>query len=137
MARDKPIQDARATQAMGAQVLLLRTRNRARRERDCAGERETAICGTRSACYGGTEKEGTKEMKPKMQTKTCAWREWIHGQLHNNTYWVSDLPGHGGKDWGYTLDSRKAIHLSPYWQRRFAADMRRVGYEARFVECLA
>ena len=50
-------------------------------------------------------------------------------------YWVSQLPGDGGVDWGYTERSAEAITLTPYWQRRFAADCKRVNSEARFVEC--
>jgi hypothetical protein len=73
------------------------------------------------------------------QTQTrpaLTWREWIHGS--HITYWVSELKGdghlRGRADWGYTTDPAKAIPLSPYWQKRFAADCRHVGYEARFSE---
>lgn len=45
--------------------------------------------------------------------------------------YVSDLPGHGGKDWGYDARPQKAVPLSEYWQRRFVRDMERVGREAR------
>jgi len=41
--------------------------------------------------------------------------------------YVSDLPGHGGVDWGYDWNVSKAIHLTPYWQRRFRKDTERVG----------
>jgi hypothetical protein len=43
--------------------------------------------------------------------------------------YVSDLPGHDGlqksatypnSDWGWSTDRKKAILLTPYWQRRFA-----------------
>ena len=48
------------------------------------------------------------------------------------TWYVSDLPGHAGtvrikagpernSDWGWTDKRKKAIILSPYWQRRFVA----------------
>jgi hypothetical protein len=47
-------------------------------------------------------------------------------------WYVTELPGQGGKDWGYGNASR-AIPLSPYWQRRFAADMARVGSRASFI----
>lgn len=49
------------------------------------------------------------------------------------TLYASDLPGHGGKDWGYTDRSEKALPLSPYWQRRFAANCRAVGVQCRFI----
>lgn len=49
-------------------------------------------------------------------------------QLHvplTRAYWyVSDLPD-GTADWGWTEDIRKALRLSPYWQRRFSAFCRR------------
>ena len=41
--------------------------------------------------------------------------------------------GDDGVDWGYHTDPKKAIPLSTYWQRRFAADCRRVGVTARFT----
>ena len=58
------------------------------------------------------------------------------------TWYVADLPGHNGtkrirtgpevnSDWGWTADRGQAIQLTPYWQRRFLADRRRVGREAR------
>ena len=60
--------------------------------------------------------------------------------------WVAQLPGDGGVDWGYsthttgTLFNPKAEHgldlpiiLTPYWQRRFAADCRRTNTVAVFV----
>lgn len=37
-------------------------------------------------------------------------------------------------DWGYTTDVNKAIHLSPYWCDRFAADCRAVGVVAQFFD---
>ena len=56
---------------------------------------------------------------------------------YNNIWYVSDLPGHNGhmrikvgsernSDWGYVTDAKKAIRLSPYWQRRFAKNCRDV-----------
>lgn len=48
-------------------------------------------------------------------------------------YWVAQVKGDGGKDWGYTSHSELAIDLSPYWQRRFAADCRYCGREAQFI----
>lgn len=55
-------------------------------------------------------------------------------------FYVAQKKGDGGKDWGYTeltpgqppdvLD--RPILLSPYWQRRFAADCRYVGATPNF-----
>lgn len=51
----------------------------------------------------------------------------------NRVLYVSALPGEGGADWGYTTRFEgvngmdKAKPLSPYWWRRFAADMRKCG----------
>lgn len=58
-----------------------------------------------------------------------ASREWLPRQI----VFVAQLPGDGGKDWGYTSDRSKAIPLSTYWRRRFAADCRRVGTLAHFA----
>jgi len=46
-------------------------------------------------------------------------------------FYVAQLPGDGGKDWGYTENRDHALKLSPYWQRRFNADCRRIGQVAR------
>lgn len=35
--------------------------------------------------------------------------------------YVSALPGDGGVDWEWTEDRKKAIALTPHWQRRFAS----------------
>lgn len=52
-----------------------------------------------------------------------ARRHW-----QNSTYfYVAQLPGNGGKDWGYSERREDAIELSPYWQRRFLANCRFVG----------
>jgi len=48
-------------------------------------------------------------------------------------WYVSATPGDGGVDWAYTGNRSEAIVLSPYWQKRFAADMRRVGDVANFT----
>jgi hypothetical protein len=58
-----------------------------------------------------------------------AYRRWHTGTI----FYVANLPGDGGKGWGYTTKAADAIPLSPYWQRRFAADCRRVGTEAQFI----
>jgi hypothetical protein len=48
--------------------------------------------------------------------------------------YVANLPGDGGKDWGYTGEYRKAIRLSPYWQRRFRSDVAYCGDICVFVD---
>jgi hypothetical protein len=46
-------------------------------------------------------------------------------------FYVSEKIGKVG-DWGYTTNVSKAIHLTPYWQKRFKADCERVGVVAKF-----
>ena len=48
-------------------------------------------------------------------------------------FYVAQLPGQDGVDWGYVTDYKKAITLNRYWQRRFAADCRRCNSEATFI----
>lgn len=49
---------------------------------------------------------------------------WKHtGQP--KTVYVAQIPGDGGKDWGYTDKREQAIPLSVYWRRRFECDMTR------------
>jgi hypothetical protein len=66
--------------------------------------------------YGGT-------------VRTIAYRQDF--VKHENWY-VAQVPGEGGVDWGYTTDIAKARGLNKYWQRRFAADARHVGHKAYF-----
>lgn len=47
--------------------------------------------------------------------------------------YVSEKPGEGGKDWGYTPDRARAQVLPNYWLRRFQADMRAIGDGAVLV----
>lgn len=59
-------------------------------------------------------------------------------RLWNPATWlvlyVSDLPGPRGiPDWGYNKDPKKAINLSPYWAKRFAAHCKRCGAVAHFT----
>lgn len=42
-------------------------------------------------------------------------------------FYVSEIPGKGGKDWGYTAFADKAIPLSTQQARRFRAHCRHVG----------
>lgn len=62
-------------------------------------------------------------------TKFVCSRLWSPGK----TFYVAATPGQGGKDWGYETESGKAIPISPYWKRRFMADMGRVN--GRGVNC--
>ncbi len=59
-----------------------------------------------------------------------AYRIW--NKATGSIYYVAQLKGKVG-DWGYTSDPSQAIRLTPYWQRRFAADCKYVGSEARFI----
>lgn len=52
-------------------------------------------------------------------------------------FYVAQLPGQGGKDWGWTERYGEAILLSVYWQRRFTADQRHCGRVAYFVPWMA
>jgi len=61
--------------------------------------------------------------------KTIAIRTIRNG----SPLYVEELKGKVG-DWGYTSNAASAIHLSPYWQRRFAADCRYCGADFVFVE---
>jgi hypothetical protein len=38
-----------------------------------------------------------------------------------------------GSDWSYTNRSDQAMKLSPYWQKRFRAHMRRCNGVAKFI----
>lgn len=67
-----------------------------------------------------------------------ASREWTKG-----IWWrVASLPGDGGVDWGYTGKAigeggnDRPLLLNRYWQRRFTADMRRVGARSTLTPCV-
>ena len=62
---------------------------------------------------------------------TIGYREWKPGVI----FYVANLPGddNPNSDWGYVTNSAQAIHLSPYWQRRFNADCNRVRATAKFL----
>ena len=47
-------------------------------------------------------------------------------------FYVESVKGKRG-DWGYTSDVKKALPLSDYHARRFAADCRAVGVTAQFT----
>lgn len=44
-----------------------------------------------------------------------------YAQWNDRLFYVSELPGEGGKDWGYTTDASQAKQLSQYWVRRWNA----------------
>ena len=66
--------------------------------------------------------------------QAITYRNWNwNPRTHTHTiFYVASKPGDDGKDWGYHTDPSKAIPLSPYWQRRFAADCRRVNATPHF-----
>ena len=64
--------------------------------------------------------------------QTIASRYW---DKRNPVFYVSELIGKVG-DWGYTTDVTKAIHLSPYWQKRFTSDCNKSGVKANFIKVL-
>ena len=42
-------------------------------------------------------------------------------------FYVAQVPGDDGVDWGYVTDRAKALPLNQYFMRRFVADCRRAG----------
>jgi len=65
-------------------------------------------------------------MKPNARKQESAWvcyRQW--DQL--KVFYVTETPGNGGEDWGYSLNPTDAVLLNTYWMRRFKADCARVG----------
>ena len=58
---------------------------------------------------------------------------WKTGPQYPKTFYVANLPGDGGKDWGYSEKREQAIPLSVYWRRRFEADMGRCNRVGAFV----
>jgi hypothetical protein len=70
------------------------------------------------------------ESAPNVNDGTAiAWTQWDARTI----YYVAQVPGEDGADWGYVTDPKKAKRLSRYWQRRFAASCRRCGHPARFI----
>lgn len=49
-------------------------------------------------------------------------------------HYVREIPGEGGKDWGYVDARELARPLSPYWQARFRNDQQFCGRNAHFLE---
>lgn len=60
-----------------------------------------------------------------------AYRYW---NQNYPIFYVANLKGEVGKDWGYSDKACDAVPLSPYWHKRFAADCKRVGVVANFVD---
>jgi len=52
-------------------------------------------------------------------------QKWIVWRLGNDNRidYVSEVPGDGGVDWGYTWDRKKALPLSMFQLRCFESDM--------------
>lgn len=63
---------------------------------------------------------------------TLGWRIWFVYGIPR-VWFVSHLPGDGGKDWGYTDDEFKAIHLEPEMQAQFLSDMRACGTDGHLL----
>lgn len=59
-----------------------------------------------------------------------AYRYWSQNYP---IFYVANLKGKVG-DWGYSDKACDAIPLTTYWQKRFAADCKRVGVVANFVD---
>lgn len=64
-------------------------------------------------------------------TSRSGW--WLLVSNNKRTSYVSDLPGDGGKDWGYTSDSIQARHCTDRDKQRFISDMRLCGLTATCV----
>ena len=62
--------------------------------------------------------------------KTIACRFWSKASPR---FYVAQVKGDGGKDWGYTTKINDAIGLSPYWQRRFKNDCEHCNSTAQFL----
>ena len=62
-----------------------------------------------------------REMK--QEPKYVLYRQWDTCRC----FYVANLPGHGGVDWGYSERPSDAIPVSRYWMARFKADCARVG----------
>lgn len=49
---------------------------------------------------------------------------------HTPRWWVAQVQGEDGVDWGWTNDAAQAQLLTPYWQRRFMAYGRACGWKS-------
>jgi hypothetical protein len=68
----------------------------------------------------------------KNDKKYIASRTW--NPVTKQTFYVANLPGHEGVDWGYTKERSKALPLSRYWARRFSAHCARCSDMASITE---
>lgn len=59
--------------------------------------------------------------------KQIAYRFW---SAKSAPWYVSEVKGNGGADWGYTTDINKAVVLNTNQWKSFAKDMREVGCAA-------
>ena len=59
-----------------------------------------------------------------MATKQIAYRFW---SPKSPAWYVSEVKGNGGVDWGYTTDITKAVVLNINQWKSFAKDCRDVG----------
>lgn len=64
-----------------------------------------------------------KQVRTHAQKRYICCRRWGN----NAVYFVREVLGEGGADWGYVFEPGKARPISTYWMRRFVADMRAVG----------
>ena len=67
-------------------------------------------------------------MKQRTVGNTICSRQWFPN--NGTRFYVANVPGDGGRDWGYTTEPAKALPLNAYFVRRFVADCRRVGTTA-------
>ena len=70
-------------------------------------------------------------MKP--ERKYVLYRQWDTARV----FYVTDLPGHGGVDWGYSERPSDAISVSRYWMARFKMDCARVNQHGLCYEVSA
>ena len=64
------------------------------------------------------------------QGNLIASRQWNARTL----FYVAQVPGDMGADWGYTTERAKALPLNRHFAKLFAADCRAVGSVARLTE---
>ena len=68
-------------------------------------------------------------MKQRKRGVMIAWRFWNYSFP---VFYVQNIPGDGGVDWGYTNDVAKALPLNKYFAARFRKDCERVNATAHF-----
>lgn len=67
-----------------------------------------------------------------------AYRAWINaknpGKINRNKlYYVAQVAGDGGADWGYVTEYDQATPLNESQAKQFRADCRATGYDAQFL----